>query len=56
MRKFDNIVQSETAPSTTSLWLKDDKLFYFNNGEWRQIITEKPSEPEVIKEVNEDNV
>lgn len=55
MRKFDNIVQSETAPPITSLWLKEDRLYYFNNGGWRQIITDKPSEPEVTEE-KEDNV
>lgn len=34
MRKFENIVQSETAPQTNSLWLKEGVLYMFNNGAW----------------------
>lgn len=34
MKKYSNIIQSETAPDTNSLWLKDGKLLQFNNGEW----------------------
>lgn len=26
MRRFEAIIQSETAPSTSSLWLKDKKI------------------------------
>lgn len=32
MKKFDNIVMSQTEPSTTSLWLKDGKLYYYDGG------------------------
>lgn len=38
MRKFENIVQSETAPQTNSLWLKDGKLKVFNNGKWQELV------------------
>lgn len=34
MKRFENIVQSETAPNTNSLWIKDNILKYFNNGQW----------------------
>ena len=32
MKKFDNIVMSQTEPSTTSLWLKDGLLYYYDGG------------------------
>lgn len=34
MKRFENIVQSETAPNTNSFWIKDNALKYFNNGQW----------------------
>lgn len=34
MKKFDNIVMSSTEPSTTSLWLKDGQLYYYDGG-WK---------------------
>lgn len=34
MKRFENIVQSETAPNTNSFWIKDNVLKYFNNGQW----------------------
>ena len=37
MRKVENIVQSESAPNTNSLWLKDGSLKMFNNGSWESI-------------------
>lgn len=37
MRKVENIVQSESAPNTNSLWLKDGSLKVFNNGSWESI-------------------
>lgn len=37
MRKFENIIQSDTAPQTNSLWLKDGVLKVFNNGKWTDI-------------------
>lgn len=37
MRKFENIVQDDLAPKTTSLWIKDNVLHFFNNGEWKPI-------------------
>lgn len=33
---YNNIVQSETEPSTNSLWLKDGKLKIYKNG-WQDI-------------------
>lgn len=36
MKKFDNIVMSQTEPSTTSLWLKDGQLYYYDGG-WKPI-------------------
>ena len=36
MRRFEAIIQSETAPSTSSLWLKDKKLWFFEGG-WEPI-------------------
>lgn len=38
MRKFDNIIYSNSAPPTNSLWLHNDKLQYHNNGKWTDII------------------
>ncbi len=37
MRKFDNIIQSETAPNTRSLWLKGNELLIFSRGTWRPL-------------------
>lgn len=39
MKKFDNIVLSDTAPSIYSIWLRNGKLYYFNNGTWVEIST-----------------
>lgn len=36
MRRFEAVIQSETAPSTSSLWLKDKKLWFFEGG-WRPV-------------------
>lgn len=36
MRKFEAIIQSETAPSTSSLWLKNKKLWFFEGG-WKPV-------------------
>ena len=47
MKKFDNIVMSQTEPSTTSLWLKDGQLFYYDGG-W------KPCGGESLPQVNPD--
>lgn len=32
MRRFEAVIQSENAPSTSSLWLKDKKLWFFEGG------------------------
>ena len=34
MNKFDNIVMFQTESSTTSLWLKDGQLYYYDGG-WK---------------------
>lgn len=39
MRKFDNIIHSNSAPPTNSLWLHNDKLQYHNNGKWTDIVS-----------------
>lgn len=36
MRRFEAIIQSETAPSISSLWLKNRKLWYFEGG-WKPV-------------------
>lgn len=36
MRRFEAVIQSETTPSTSSLWLKDKKLWFFEGG-WEPI-------------------
>lgn len=36
MRKFEAAVQSETAPNTNCLWIKDGKLLYFEGG-WKHL-------------------
>lgn len=38
MRKFDNIIQSETPPNTRGLWLKENELLIFSKGKWRPLI------------------
>lgn len=54
MKKFDNIIMSQTEPSTTSLWLKDGQLYYYDGG-WKpcggntsssgDVTLPKPEEP-----------
>lgn len=46
MRQFDKIVQSETAPSINSLWMKDGQLLWYNNGKWTPVV----KVPEVEKQ------
>lgn len=41
MKRYDNIIQSETAPNTSSLWIHDKMLQYYNNGEWTSLGEEK---------------
>lgn len=36
MRRFEAIIQSKTAPGTSSLWLKNKKLWFFEGG-WKPI-------------------
>lgn len=36
MRRFEAIIQSETAPSTSSFWLKNKKLWFFEGG-WKPV-------------------
>lgn len=36
MRRFEAVIQSENAPNTGSLWLRDKKLWYFEGG-WKPI-------------------
>lgn len=36
MRRFEAVIQSETAPSTSSLWLKNKKLWFFEGG-WKPV-------------------
>lgn len=36
MRRFEAVIQSENAPSTSSLWLKDKKLWFFEGG-WKPV-------------------
>lgn len=36
MRRFEAVIQSETAPSTSSLWLKNRKIWYFEGG-WKPV-------------------
>lgn len=49
MKKFENIVMSDEAPSIYSIWLKGNKLYYFNNGTWVEITTATVTEPATIK-------
>lgn len=32
-----NIIKSEKEPATNCLWLKDNSLYHFNNGEWTPV-------------------
>lgn len=36
MKRFEAIIQSEAAPSTSSLWLKNRKIWYFDGG-WKPV-------------------
>lgn len=51
MKKFDNIVMSQTEPSTTSLWLKDGQLFYYDGG-WKpcgnKLLPQAPDMPPIV--------
>lgn len=51
MRKFENIVQGEAAPKTSSLWIKDNTLYYFNNGEWKPLGGNTDDLKEAIKNI-----
>lgn len=50
MKKFDNIVMSDTAPSIYSIWLKNGKLFYFSNGTWVEISTATVTQTQALSE------
>ena len=51
MKKFDNIVMSQTEPSTTSLWLKDGLLYYYDGG-WKpcngKSLPQAPDMPPIV--------
>lgn len=51
MKKFDNIVMSQTEPSTTSLWLKDGLLYYYDGG-WKpcggEPLPQAPDMPPIV--------
>ena len=52
MKKFDNIVMSQTEPSTTSLWLKDGQLYYYDGG-WKpcgERLPQMPDMPPIVLE------
>lgn len=51
MRRFEAIVQSNIAPKTSSLWIKDNKLYYFNNGDWKLIGSDTTEIEAIIREV-----
>lgn len=36
MKRFEAVIQSEAAPSTSSLWLNNNKIWYFD-GEWKAV-------------------
>lgn len=38
---------SDTAPSVYSIWLRNGKLYYYNNGTWVEITTAAVSAPAV---------
>lgn len=53
MKKFDNIVMSQTEPSTTSLWLKDGLLYYYDGGWYpcgkkRSPLPQAPDMPPIV--------
>lgn len=50
MKKFDNIVMSDTTPSIYSIWLKNGKLFYFSNGTWVEISTATVTQTQALSE------
>ena len=46
MKRIENIVISETEPSTNSLWIHDGKLLYFDGG-WKQLNRENKVIPDI---------
>lgn len=46
MRQFRGIVENPYAPSTDMLWLNDNELKYFSNGEWKTLYN-KPKDTSV---------
>lgn len=44
MRRYENIVQSETAPLVNSLWMHDGKIQCFINGKWVDLINTTQNE------------
>lgn len=52
MKRFENIILSNTEPDTSSLWLKPDKsLWIYNNG-WEPIVI-SDFEDAVVKIIEE---
>ena len=52
MKKFDNIVLSDTAPSIYSIWLRDGKLYYFSNGKQIEITIATVTPTQSLSETN----
>lgn len=46
MRQFRGIVENPYAPPTDMLWLNDNELKYFSNGEWKTLYN-KPKDTSV---------
>lgn len=46
MKRFNNIVMSQTEPSTNSLWLNDSQIYYYD-GDWKPCGGNTPSSGDV---------
>lgn len=53
MRQFDKIVQSKTAPSINSLWIKDGQLLWYNNGKWIPAIVVPEAEKQELSQYDD---
>lgn len=51
MKRIDFIVQSTTEPGINNLWIKDNLLYYYNNGKWTPLSSDVSSDIDKITEI-----
>lgn len=51
MRRFDFIIQSNNPPKSSNLWIKDNTLYYFNNGKWVALGSDNTEDIEALETI-----